>query len=373
MIKSYKFRIYPTKEQQEKINKNIGCCRFVYNYYLNKRIEIYEQAKETFNYYACANDLTQLKKQEEFTWLQEAEAAALQNSLNDLDTAFKNFFKSFSSSHNVGYPKFKSKHNPNQSYRSKNSSGSMKIIKNQIQLPKLGFVKIRLSREINGKIFSATISKNRCNQYYCAINFDQNDFTLFRHTGCAIGIDLGIKDYAITSDGIKFDYPKFYIKSQDKIAKLQKKLSRKSKGSINSEKARIKLARFSQHVANQRKDFLHKLSTQLIKENDIICVENLKVANMLKNHKLAKHIQDSSWSEFVRQLKYKSAWHDRRLQQVDPYFPSSQLCSSCGYKNIETRNLNIRKWLCPECNTLHDRDTNAAKNILIEGLRLLAH
>ena len=226
MIKSYKFRIYPTKEQQEKINKNIGCCRFVFNYYLNKRIEVYEQSKETFNYYACAKDLTQLKKQDEFGWLKEADATSLQNSLSNLDTAFKNFFEGFSSSHNVGYPKFKSKHNPVQSYTSKNNGATIRLVDNRIQLPKLGLVKIKLSRNINGKILSATVSKNKCNQYYCAVNFDQSDFVPFEHTGCAIGIDIGLKDYVITSDGVKFDYSKFYVTSQDKLAKLQTTISK---------------------------------------------------------------------------------------------------------------------------------------------------
>lgn len=372
MIKSYKFRIYPTKEQQEKINKNIGCCRFVFNYYLSKRIKVYEQSKETFNYYSCARDLTQLKKQEDFKWLKDSESTSLQNSLSNLDAAFKNFFNSFSSSRNVGYPKFKSKHNPVQSYTSTNNSGSIRLVDNRIQLPKLGLVKIKLSNYVDGKILSATVSKNKHNQYYCAINFDQYEFVPFEHTGCAIGIDLGLKDYVITSDGVKFDYPKFYVATQDKMAKLQRQLSRKSRGSKNSEKARIQLAKFSQHVVNQRKDFLHKLSTKLIRENDVICIETLKVANMLQNYKLAKHIQDSSWGEFVNQLEYKALWHDRKLQKIGTYFASSQLCSCCGYKNLLIKDLSVRQWDCPECHTTHDRDVNAATNILNEGLRLLA-
>ena len=373
-LKAYKFRIYPTEEQEIFFAKTFGCVRKVYNLMLNDRKKAYEEVKNdpskkmTFP--------TPAKYKEEFPFLKEVDSLALANAQLHLDKAYKNFFRNKS----VGFPRFKSKKNPVQSYTTNNQNGTVALIDNKfIKVPKLkSLVRIKLHRQPKGMIKSATISRHASGKYYISL-LCKEEINELPKTNSAIGIDLGITDFAILSDGQKIDNNKFTSKMEKKLKREQRKLSRrallaKQKGinlfeAKNYQKQKRKVARLHEKVMNQRTDFLNKLSTEIIKNHDIICIEDLNVKGMLRNHKLARSISDVSWSSFVAKLQYKADWYGREIIKVDTWFPSSQICSECGHKDGK-KSLDIREWTCPICHTHHDRDINASINILTEGLRI---
>ena len=367
--KTYKYRIYPNKKQQELIQKTFGCTRFVYNYYFNKRKEMYENDKTTFTYNMCSKDLTNLKK--EFEWLKEPDKYSLQNALKDLDVSYQKLFKE-----HTGYPKFKSKKNRYKSYRTSytktSAGGNIMFINKHIKLPKLGLVKVRDKQMPQGRILNVTISQEPNGHYYCSLCCTDIEFEQLPKTNKNVGIDLGIKEFCITSDGIKIENSKFYEQSEKKLAKLQRELSRKTIGSNRWNKARLKVAKLQKHIANQRTDFLQKLSTEIVNNFDTICIEDLDVKSMKETDSKIrnKRVGDVSWSEFRRMLTYKSQWYGKELSVIDRYYPSSQICHVCGHRDGK-KSEDIRSWICPNCNSELDRDINAAINILNEGLRIL--
>jgi putative transposase len=371
MQKAFKVTLIPNHNQEVLINKSIGCARFVYNYFLALKQELYQTEQKTLNYNDCSQRLTRLKK--EIEWLKEVDKFALQNSLKNLEIAYKNFFADLKKAKNkksVGFPKFKKKHGCKQSYKTNLTNGNIQVIENRLKLPKLGWVKFHKSQEITGKLVNVTITRILSGKYIASI-LCETEIEKHPQVTQNIGLDLGIKSYLVTSNNETVDNPKHYRTQTRKLRSCHKKLSRSQKGSSNRAKAKIKLARTYERITNLRDDFLHKLSTRLIKENSIICIEDLRVANMVKNHKLALSISDASWTKFTTMLEYKALWHDRIVQKVGTFYPSSQTCNQCGSINPLVKDLKLREWSCPSCNSYNLRDVNAALNILSEGLRIL--
>lgn len=362
MEKAFKCRIYPNKTQKELIQKTFGCARFVYNYYLNKRIDLYTNENKSMTYNTCSKDLTILKS--ELQWLREPDKDSLQKSLKDLDMAYKKFFKE-----HTGFPKFKSKKDRHKSYRTSCTNNNIKFLNKHIQLPKLGNVKIRDKMIPQGRILNATISQEPNGHYYVSLCCTDIELQQIRKTNTNIGIDLGLIDFATFSNGEKISNPRFYEVSEEKLIKLQRELSRKTIGGSNWNKARIKVANLQKHIVEQRRDFLQKLTTNIVKKYDIICVEDLDVKKMKETDSTTrnKRVGDVSWSEFVRQLTYKCKWYGKRLSKIDRYYPSSQICHICGDRDGK-KSLDIRVWEC-NCGAILDRDVNAAINILNKGLK----
>lgn len=358
-----KQRFYPTPKQTELLAKTFGCCRVVWNHVLKARTDSYYLDGKSVSYIEASAMLTKLKKEPDLSWLREVASVALQQSLRHQQTAFKNFWEK-----RAKYPKFKSKNNK-QSFSLvgtafKYKDGQLFIAKSKEPL------NIRWSRELPSKPSSITISKDKAGRYFVSMlcEFESKPMPV---TAKTVGIDLGLNNLFITDSGEKVDNPRHTKRYENKLAYLQRQLAKKNKGSKNRDKVRQKVARLHAKIADSRLDNLHKLSRKLINENQVVCVESLAVKNMIRNPKLAKHIADASWGEFVRQLKYKAEWAGRTIAEIDRFFPSSKRCSCCGFVH-ESMPLNIRSWTCPECNTHRDRDINAAQNIKTVGMAGLA-
>ena len=361
-----KYRMYPTDEQIVLINKTLGCARFVFNHFLGIRQDEWKYNHKSVQYKDTNAMLTDLKRRPEYGWLNEIDSMALQQSLRDLQRAYDNFFAK-----RAKYPRFKSKHHHTQSYRSQCVNNNIRVEGDGIKLPKLGIVKIKLSRPVVGVISNATITRTAGNKYYVSLCVSY-EADLLPNEGGIVGIDVGVKDFYTDSNGAIEPNPRFFNKYQRKLAREQRRLARKMNGSSRRKRQRIRIARLHEKIANVRADHHHKISTRLAKENKIVVVENLKIKNMVKNKHLSKAISDVAWYKFFTMLEYKLAERGGQLIKVPTFYPSSQTCHVCGYKNPIVKNLTVRDWECPECGTYHEnRDLNAAINIKEKGLAMI--
>jgi putative transposase len=360
MLKAYKYKLLPDEEQTVLLNKHFGSIRFVYNHFLSERIKEYKDNDNSINYYDTARSLTLLKQEIGYEWLKEINSQSLQYSLKCLDGAYQNFFK-----FKKGFPKFKSKHHKN----SFSIPQSVKVDECYLNIPKfkngIRFIK---HRDFNGEIRSCTVSKTPTNEYFVSI-LVETVHTVPPKTGKSIGVDLGLKDFVITSDGYKYKNNRYTKRYAKELKKGQQHLSNKNKTSNRYEKQKLKVAKIHKKITNSRIDNLHKVSTDLIRKYDNIMLEDLNIKGMIKNHRLSKHIADASWGKFIELLTYKAEWNDKRIVKIDRFFPSSKSCSKCGYLN-QTLDLSVRNWICKSCGVTHDRDINASINILKEGLKI---
>lgn len=369
-LRGYKYRIYPSEEQKEQLSKTFGCARFVYNNCLDKKIMLYKEEQKSLSRIDCNNYVNRELKFE-YEWLKDVDKFSLTNAVYHMDTAFQNFFREIKKGNkNQGFPKFKSKYGNKQSYTTNFTNHNIEVDfdGNRMKLPKIKWVTAKTHRKFAGMIKSATISKTSSGEYFASV-LVETEMKVLENCDKKIGIDLGIKEFIVTSENEHIENPKTINKYEDKLIKEQRRLSKKQKHSRNFNKQRKKLAKTHKKINNTRKDFLHKLSSKIISENQVIISEDLNVAGLVRNHNFAKSITDASWSEFTRQLAYKAEWYGRTYYKIDRFYPSSQLCNVCSYQNKEVKDLKVRAWVCPTCGAEHDRDVNAAKNILKQGLR----
>jgi putative transposase len=363
MYKAYKYKIKPTQEQEVLLAKHFGSVRFIFNKFLGERQNDYKENKLSSSYNRDSAKLTQLKKQEEFSWLKEINSQTLQRTLKHLDDAYRSFF-----SKKNNFPNFKSKHDSNQSFC---VPQFVRLEGDNLFIPKFKDpIKVILHRKFTGRLVNCTISKTPTGEHFVSILVETVHEQKAK-TGMVVALDLGIKDFAITSDGYKYKNNRYTKKYAKKLRKAQKHLSKKEKGSVRYNKQKLKVARLHKKIANSRRDNLHKVSSDLISKYDLIIIEDLNVAGMVKNHKLSKHIADVSWSSFVTLLQYKAEWNDKEVVKIGRWFPSSKTCHCCGYVKQNLK-LSDREWVCPSCGENLDRDLNASKNILTEGLKYIS-